>query len=782
MKHKTKDKMRTTAYLLPLFLLILLAGCDKEDIFLPDKNSPHEHPIAFIAQPVNQVVAEEMEITMFVSRNDTIVFEEVFTSMEELNAAEIVFNPGQRYRLFIAASESVDYAPYFRIRTGDVINMDSTLLFSATPINIKAPIYYGFSEEFDAADGLQESIELKPIVYKMSFHVNSMYSKFIASVPIGQSLSIGGKNISKATIYNFQITKPENLSTPTYSGEFYAIAAGQENATTTIDYQLCKKKLNFQGKEYEIWSDFSYSLDSLGNGKAYSLFVDEHIYNRNTQAIFRIKFYEPLKDKHFSDQAEVVFSRNGMTRTETISVAKSESNPYLYIYCNAKDFEQGIWTLEQLTLNDTLDTPIKQFRLDYEFAFYGTGFPSYTGQPDSDESLHVEKIISWTFSRPEDGDGTMESPYIVDTPEKFEALRHVIMGRPELAYVRQTCDLDFTEACSEGGFCYNNGHGFHSIIDGSYSILSQTYTPYYFNAVYDGGGHRIKGIIADGSLFGYLKQGAEIKNLIIDASCYFADSSALVYVSEGTISNCENHGRVEGQAGIVCHNHEGTIINCANYGEIGTDKTEGVAGIAYQNNGVIIGCVNYGTITGKDHAGGIYSGTVPKSAGYSDPGQGGIIGSGGPDYSPRRVENCRNEGKITAKEYLGGIGVYASFLTDCVNTGDIYSTATISHLDSTSYAGGLLSICNEKGFTITDCRNEGSVTGSKFVGGLLGGIEKSSHQPIFTGCENTGAISGHAYVGGIAGTLGKEPEGCSNTGSVTGLYYYGDIYGFLLTE
>jgi len=56
-----------------------------------------------------------------------------------------------------------------------------------------------------------------------------------------------------------------------------------------------------------------------------------------------------------------------------------------------------------------------------------------------------------------DGEGTMENPYIVNSPEKFNAIRYIATG--EKRYFKQICDIDFSAICAVGG-----NHPFHRII------------------------------------------------------------------------------------------------------------------------------------------------------------------------------------------------------------------------------------------------------------------------------------------------------------------------------
>ena len=79
--------------------------------------------------------------------------------------------------------------------------------------------------------------------------------------------------------------------------------------------------------------------------------------------------------------------------------------------------------------------------------------------------------------------------------------------------------------------------------------------------------------------------------------------------------------------------------------------------------------------------------------------------------------------------------------------------------------------------TITNCYATGSVSGSVYVGGLVG-----SNRGIVTNCYATAIVSGDDNVGGLVGNNGMYGGGgtitnCYSTGSVSGKYYVGGLVG-----
>jgi LPXTG-motif cell wall-anchored protein len=139
------------------------------------------------------------------------------------------------------------------------------------------------------------------------------------------------------------------------------------------------------------------------------------------------------------------------------------------------------------------------------------------------------------------------------------------------------------------------------------------------------------------------------------------------------------------------------------------------------------------------------------------------------------VKNLTVAGTITGNTRLGGIAANTrgtAVIDNCVNKANITSTG--------DYAGGIVGAVNQSDnatVTITNCRNEGSVTGKTYAGGILGqdfGIAVVS----ITACENHGTVSG-ATAGGILGISSDDTviSACGNTGTITGTGTAGGILG-----
>lgn len=161
------------------------------------------------------------------------------------------------------------------------------------------------------------------------------------------------------------------------------------------------------------------------------------------------------------------------------------------------------------------------------------------------------------------------------------------------------------------------------------------------------------------------------------------------------------------------------IINCTNTGHIKADNcVGGMVGNAAE--GCFLGCKNQGTIE--------------------------LTGDS---------ESNTNAGGIVGQSLLYGNSTKLSFI-DCVNTGDVspgYQVGGISGL-LLLFGGG-----TSQEVLFLNCMNEGRITGKEYVGGIIAnaGILYAGYDPptnskcSIVNSMNTGTVSGETYVGGIAG-------------------------------
>ncbi len=154
-------------------------------------------------------------------------------------------------------------------------------------------------------------------------------------------------------------------------------------------------------------------------------------------------------------------------------------------------------------------------------------------------------------------------------------------------------------------------------------------TTYKYNGTFDGQGHRIKGMIIDGTsnfqgFFGVIRGATVIRNLIIDSSCSVTGPSGIgglvgaAQVDAGSpliIENCVNEATVTATsgsaAGILGVGQSGyptiQLKNCLNTGEITGAPATAFCSWINRGGSSMTNCVNLGTINGADMAGNKFS-------------------------------------------------------------------------------------------------------------------------------------------------------------------------------
>ncbi len=154
-------------------------------------------------------------------------------------------------------------------------------------------------------------------------------------------------------------------------------------------------------------------------------------------------------------------------------------------------------------------------------------------------------------------------------------------------------------------------------------------TTYKYNGTFDGQGHRIKGMIIDGTsnfqgFFGVIRGATVIRNLIIDSSCSVTGPSGIgglvgaAQVDAGSpliIENCVNEATVTATtgsaAGILGVGQSGypaiQLKNCLNTGEITGAPATAFCSWINKGGSSMTNCINLGTINGADMAGNKFS-------------------------------------------------------------------------------------------------------------------------------------------------------------------------------
>ncbi|MGD0572270.1 MAG: GLUG motif-containing protein [Sedimentisphaerales bacterium] len=135
------------------------------------------------------------------------------------------------------------------------------------------------------------------------------------------------------------------------------------------------------------------------------------------------------------------------------------------------------------------------------------------------------------------------------------------------------------------------------------------------------------------------------------------------------------------------------------------------------------------------------------------------------------ISNCYSTGTVSGTYFVGSlVGYNDSSISYC------YSTGAVSG-DSNAYSvGGLVG--ESGGGSISNCYSTGTVSGgskSYYVGGLVG---QNGGGSSISNCYSTGTVSGSNYVSGLVGMNYGSISVCYSTGAVSGFYRVGGLVGW----
>lgn len=290
------------------------------------------------------------------------------------------------------------------------------------------------------------------------------------------------------------------------------------------------------------------------------------------------------------------------------------------------------------------------------------------------------------------------------------------------------------------------------------------------------------------------------------------NAGAVAGVNKGNISNVTAFGNVVQSAGNaggivgtnITENPE-NIAEITNVSAIGIatagDQDAIAGGIAGKNAGKIsnsstnsavdsssggaaalggVAGVNAGELNNVDSLGvttGIYQvGEHNPDVGtqYSN----NVGGIAGINQAGGTVESAYNESIVSGRDNVGGIlGVNTGVsVTDVSNAARVTGEAASD--DTSDYVGGLV---GSNSGSITNGRNNGTITGNQYVGGLVGNNASANSKLENLVNDEAAAITGDNFVGGIAGsnagTITAIDQQLVNRGSITGQTYVGGVAG-----
>lgn len=349
-----------------------------------------------------------------------------------------------------------------------------------------------------------------------------------------------------------------------------------------------------------------------------------------------------------------------------------------------------------------------------------------------------------------------------------------------------------------------------------------------FTGTFDGRGNRIIGLNVSGDDAGIFSiVGTNTVNNNDGTTTTYTGTVKDVNIYSGTFTGKttagavagENNGRIEGivtfgntvtvtgkdgkAGGIVGVNNSGEFKDDANDGEL----TNGIYDVE-STGSVIAGSSSAvaGGLVGKNDGGlanSFSDSAVTVATGVTldkdTTALGGVVGinNGNVQY----VDSLGvTNGGATGSNNIGGIigtnngnmysGYNESIVSGANNVGGIIGTnaegkkvenvVNATGVEGKDNVGGLVGVNSG---SVTNGRNNGTITGNEYVGGLVG--NNASENSVLTNLVNdsSASITGVKYVGGIAGsnagtiTADKNNNNLINRGSITGYQYVGGVAG-----
>ena len=292
-----------------------------------------------------------------------------------------------------------------------------------------------------------------------------------------------------------------------------------------------------------------------------------------------------------------------------------------------------------------------------------------------------------------------------------------------------------------------------------------------FTGTFDGDGHTIVGLQANGGLFGKLANGAVVKNVNISSSVFTGnegDSVGAVAAENngGTISGISGYGNtVKGSGGYI-----GGLVG-KNYGGISNsdDQSTVIAGAGTVAGG--IAGVNGGTFDWS---------TLDAKIGYIENAQSNSAVTTAGLSAGQYASNLGGIVGINEKHELSVLG--PEFDTDINN---VSAHGVTGKAGSTKISGGIVGTNNGK---LTNIYNESIIHGSEAIGGIAGTNvmvdqdDMFASQPTLENIANAVEIIGDAGSKNVGGLVGKQDHATTNqgrnTGAITGCTNVGGMVGY----
>lgn len=321
------------------------------------------------------------------------------------------------------------------------------------------------------------------------------------------------------------------------------------------------------------------------------------------------------------------------------------------------------------------------------------------------------------------------------------------------------------------------------LVDSTYITIGRGNTA--FTGTFDGDGHTIVGLQAEGGIFGQLGSGAVVKNINIASSVFtgnnIGDSVGAVAAENngGSISGISGYGNtIKGSGGSIggfVGKNYGGISNSNDHSTVIAGEGTVAGGIAGVNG---TKADKGGTIDNVQSDSAVTTGGLTENQ-YAD-NLGGIVGKNELSLNKYNINNVSAHG-VTGKtgntKTSGGIvGTNEGIISNAYNESIIHGSANIGGVAGKN----VTQASNSNMAKLNDVANAAEIigdAGSQNIGGLVGMQE---HATTNNG-RNTGAITGCTNVGGMVGynTAGSNLNNLENSpqATITGITNVGGIAG-----
>lgn len=285
-----------------------------------------------------------------------------------------------------------------------------------------------------------------------------------------------------------------------------------------------------------------------------------------------------------------------------------------------------------------------------------------------------------------------------------------------------------------------------------------------FRGTFDGDGHTIVGLQANGGIFGKLGSGAVVKDINIVSSVFTGKETD---ASVGAVAAENNGGKISGISGY---------------------------GNTVKGGGYIGGLVgkNYGGISNSDDQSTVIAGANTVAGGIA-----GVNGTDTDNWLVGTLENVQSNSAVTTGNL--DAGQYASNLGGIVGKNEelfwmSWTTYNINNVSAhgvtgkdgnTKTSGGIVGT-NEG--SISNAYNESIIHGSENIGGIAGSNtmakpnDSSGQIATLESIANAVEIIGDAGSKNVGGLVGKQDHATTNqgrnTGAITGCTNVGGMVGY----